>query len=144
MGIPKIVDFEQMMILSSKIRLVYILKPVKLRYSCVRFLYSRTYLSDFRNRGLTYLPVRDQPWKSSSWLGDHSFSFYSKFFSLWYVHRDNIKFKIMAGQCYPFLIKKEHWCRFSLFIINFEHISHLFLVFLLLTLDNKMLACFAL
>ena len=29
-----------------------------------------------------------------------------------------------------------HWCRSGVFIINFEHISHLFLVFLLLTLNK--------
>ena len=27
------------------------------------------------------------------------------------------------------------WCRYGIFIVNFEHISHLSLVFLLLTLN---------
>ena len=29
--------------------------------------------------------------------------------------------------------KRRHWRRFSVFIVNFEHISHLVLVYLLLT-----------
>ena len=29
-----------------------------------------------------------------------------------------------------------HWCRSGVSIVNFEHISHLFLVFLLLTLSR--------
>ena len=35
------------------------------------------------------------------------------------------------------LLKKgrRHWRRFDFFIVNFEHISHLFLMFLLLTLN---------
>ena len=31
--------------------------------------------------------------------------------------------------------EKRHWCRSSVFNINFEHLSHLVLVFLLLTLN---------
>ena len=31
--------------------------------------------------------------------------------------------------------ERRHWCRSGVFIINFEHISHLVLVFLLLTLN---------
>ena len=34
----------------------------------------------------------------------------------------------------------RHWPRFSVFIVNFEHFSNLFLLFLLLTLKKKMLA----
>ena len=30
----------------------------------------------------------------------------------------------------------RHWCRSGAFIVNFEHISHLFLMFLLLTLNR--------
>ena len=29
-----------------------------------------------------------------------------------------------------------HWCRFGVFIVNFKHVSHLALVFLLLTLKS--------
>ena len=32
----------------------------------------------------------------------------------------------------------RHWRRFGVFIVNFEHISHLFLGFLLLTLRRKL------
>ena len=31
--------------------------------------------------------------------------------------------------------ERRQWCRFGVFIINFEHISHRVLVFLLLTLN---------
>ena len=31
--------------------------------------------------------------------------------------------------------ERRHWCRSSVFIVNFEHISYLFLLFLLLTLN---------
>ena len=34
-----------------------------------------------------------------------------------------------------FLLKKAFWCRFGIFFVNFEHISHPVLVFLLLTLN---------
>ena len=33
---------------------------------------------------------------------------------------------------------KRQWCRSGVFIVNFEHISHLVLVFLLLTLNMQM------
>ena len=32
--------------------------------------------------------------------------------------------------------ERRQWCRFVMFIVNFEHISHLVLVFLLLTLSR--------
>ena len=35
---------------------------------------------------------------------------------------------------------RRYWCRSGVVIINFEHVSHLFLVFLLLTLNKHMLA----
>ena len=34
--------------------------------------------------------------------------------------------------------ERRHWCRSGVFIVNFEHISHLVLVFLLLTLSRQM------
>ena len=36
--------------------------------------------------------------------------------------------------------ERRRWRRSSVFIVNFEHISHLFLVFILLTLNKQMLA----
>ena len=36
--------------------------------------------------------------------------------------------------------ERRHWGHSGVFIVNAEHISHLFLVFLLLTLNKKMLA----
>ena len=36
--------------------------------------------------------------------------------------------------------ERRHWRRSSVFMVNFEYISHLFLVFLLLTLTKQMLA----
>ena len=35
---------------------------------------------------------------------------------------------------------RRYWCRSVVVIVNFEHVSHLFLVFLLLTLNKHMLA----
>ena len=32
--------------------------------------------------------------------------------------------------------ERRHWCRSGIFIVNFEHISHLVLVFILLTLNR--------
>ena len=43
----------------------------------------------------------------------------------------------------PLTIKtpeRRYWRRSGVIIVNFEHISHLFLVFLLLTLNKQMLA----
>ena len=34
--------------------------------------------------------------------------------------------------------ERRHWRRYSVFIVNFEHISHLVLVLLLLTLNKQM------
>ena len=34
--------------------------------------------------------------------------------------------------------KRRQWCRSGVFIVNFEHISHFVLVFLLLTLSRQM------
>ena len=38
--------------------------------------------------------------------------------------------------------ERRQWRRFSVFIVNFEHVSHLVLVFLLLTLSKQMPAGF--
>ena len=40
----------------------------------------------------------------------------------------------------PIRIIRRYWRRSSVFIVNFEHISHLVLVSLLLTLSRQMLA----
>ena len=32
--------------------------------------------------------------------------------------------------------ERRHWCRSSVFIVNFEHISHFFVMFLVLTLNK--------
>ena len=37
---------------------------------------------------------------------------------------------------------KDTWRRSGIFIVNFEHISHLLIVFILLTLNMKLLAGF--
>ena len=53
--------------------------------------------------------------------------------------RTRPRFKI----CSKLTIKtpqRRYWCRSGVFIVNFEHISHLFLVFLLLTLRVKIKA----
>ena len=45
--------------------------------------------------------------------------------------------------CWKLAIKRperRYWRSFGVFIVNFEHISHLFLVPLLLTLDMQMFA----
>ena len=34
------------------------------------------------------------------------------------------------------LPERRHWCRSGVFIVNFEHISQVFLMFLMLTLDK--------
>ena len=34
--------------------------------------------------------------------------------------------------------ERRHWCRSGVFVVNFEHISHLVLVILLLTLNRQM------
>ena len=44
-----------------------------------------------------------------------------------------------CGICSKLTVKKperRHWCRSSVSIVNFEHISHLVLVFLLLSLSK--------
>ena len=48
-----------------------------------------------------------------------------------------------AFACSKLTIKtpeRRQWCRSVVFIVNFEHISNLFLVFLLLTLNMQLLA----
>ena len=40
--------------------------------------------------------------------------------------------------------ERHHWCRSGVFIVNFEHILHLVLVFLLLTLKRQMPAGYVL
>ena len=44
--------------------------------------------------------------------------------------------------CLKLTIKRRSWRRPDVFVLKFEHISHLLLVFLLLTLNRQMLAGF--
>ena len=63
---------------------------------------------------------------------------------------DNYMFKVNKKNtrtrceiCSKLTIKtpeRRHWRRFGVFIVNFEHISHLVLMFLLLALSKKMSA----
>ena len=50
-------------------------------------------------------------------------------------------YKILS---FDYISIRWHWYRSGFFIVNFAHVSHLFLVFLLLTLDMQMIAgmCF--
>ena len=50
-----------------------------------------------------------------------------------------------CGTCSKLTMKtpeRRHFCRSCVFIVNFEHISHLVLVFLLITLSREMLVGF--
>ena len=52
---------------------------------------------------------------------------------------NNRNTKTRCEVCSKLTIKtpeRRSWCRSSVFIVNFEHISHLVLVFLLLTLSR--------
>ena len=56
---------------------------------------------------------------------------------------NNRKARTMCEICSELTIKipeRRHWRRSVIFIVNFEHISHLVLVFLLLTLNMYLLA----
>ena len=51
---------------------------------------------------------------------------------------NNTNTRARCGTCSKLTIKtpeRRQWCRSGLFIVNFEHISHLVLVLLLLTLN---------
>ena len=51
---------------------------------------------------------------------------------------NNKNARVRCEICSKLTIKTErrHWCRSNVFIVNFEHIPHLVLVFLLLTLSR--------
>ena len=56
---------------------------------------------------------------------------------------NNRNTRIRCEICSKLTIKtpeRRHWCRSSVFNVNFEHISHLVLMFLLLTLNMPLLA----
>ena len=67
-----------------------------------------------------------------------------------YIPAGNYMFKVNSRNtrtrceiCSKLLIKipeRRQWCRSGAFIVNFKHVSHLVLVFLLLTLSKCMLA----
>ena len=55
---------------------------------------------------------------------------------------NNRNTRLTSEICLKLTIKtpeRRQWCRFGVFIINFEHISHRVLVFLLLTLNMQLL-----
>ena len=75
-------------------------------------------------------------------------SFTLKYLLPWKYPADNYMFKVNNRNtrtryeiCSKLTMKTPeqcHWRRFSVFIVNFEHISHLVLAFLLLTLSRQM------
>ena len=70
----------------------------------------------------------------------------ANFKKVWYFEVGNYVFKvnnrntrIRCEICLKLIIKtteRRQWCHSGVFIVNFEHISHLVLVFLLLTLSK--------
>ena len=59
---------------------------------------------------------------------------------------NNRNTRTMCEICSKLTIKtpeQRHWHRFSVFIVKFEHISHLALAFLLLTLNMQLPAGFS-
>ena len=58
-----------------------------------------------------------------------------------YLHKvNNRSHRTRCEICSKLTIKKperRYWCRSGIFMVNFEHISHLVLVFLLLTLNKN-------
>ena len=59
-----------------------------------------------------------------------------------YISKDNKRNTRVRCKIYSKLTKKtperRQWCRSGVFIVNFEHLSYLFLLFLLLTLSSLM------
>ena len=57
---------------------IYFSDLLEVRYNCAKFHHCRIYVTDFRE-GVAFLtppPIREQPWKSPSWIG---LSFYVSF-----------------------------------------------------------------
>ena len=68
-----------------------------------------------------------------------TFSIYSA--GIYLIKVNNIKTRTRCEICSKLAIKtpeRYHWRRSGIFIINFEHISHLVLVFLLLTANMQL------
>ena len=57
-----------------------------------------------------------------------------------YMFKTNKRYSVTRGEICSNITKKigerHHWRRFCVFIVNFEHISHLVLMFLMLTLNS--------
>ena len=74
------------------------------------------------------------PWKLQKTFGGQGFS------ANIYLFKDNKRStRYMCKMCSKLTIKtlkQRHWRRFGVFIFNFEHMSHLFPVFLLVTLNK--------
>ena len=77
---------------------------------------------------------------------DHSKSFHLIFPANNYLFKvNNREARKKCEICSEVTIKTpewRHWCHSGVFIVNFEHISYLFLVFLLLTWNKQILAGF--
>ena len=78
-------------------------------------------------------------WTSESTFNPQKFSWSQRHYpaGIYLVKVNNREFRTRCEICWKFTIKTpkwRHWCRSGVFINNFEHISHLALVFLLLTL----------
>ena len=51
------------------------------------------------------------------------------------AHNNNIRKRCETWE----RLERHHWCNFSIFVVNFEHVLHLILVYLLLNLNKQML-----
>ena len=56
--------------------------------------------------------------------------------SLYAKHKINVKWPYVWVEISKIKLTQYQWRRSGIFIVNFEHISHLVLVFLLLTLSK--------
>ena len=52
-------------------------------------------------------------------------------------NRNTRKMSVITSKLTIKTPERGQWCRSDVFIVNFEHITHLFLEFLLLTMDKK-------
>ena len=57
---------------------------------------------------------------------------------LYFLCSENSVMTLNPAKLYLSKVNKSHWRRSGIFTVNFEHTPHLFLVFLLLTLNKKM------
>ena len=66
---------------------------------------------------------------------DTTYSDLKRFQDFIYRHFKDLENKMCQSPINQVIYLKRHWRRSGVFIVNFEHISHLVLVFLLLTLN---------